>query len=771
MANVVPFSLLSVDQPAIGNTGPATLELRGSKLDSATSFTLTGPGGATITGSNPLTVDSTDVFVTFNAASAALGSYTLTAKDAGGDVVSLPGSVQVVAGTSPQVSMNVSMPATVLPNGVFDGQIIVRNTGNVDTSPPILHLDTSGTGLIGLSSSALAGTTLDLLVRSPTGPGEILRPGESITVTVFLQELAPANSQVTLQATALTASANPVDLNAALAAAQIPPGTFAGEPDLLTLLQAVVGPTDASYLSALQFTVSGLDGRGNFGMTSLPLITAWDDELAMVYQLFNTGLLPQIEGDVSGASVAEAATATNVVTAQAGPVYSLPPGQTVQISTVQQGTPGGPVYYVTSGFTAAQSYDLSDPNDSVGNMVNAINAWTGMMNGSNPDGNAPTPTIKVVNWASGTNAGLAASTLADAAEGGELGSELGPFGTLGGALGGAYAGGIGYYNQASANVPAVGQAIANDIAGNDYAPGGVTLIGHSLGAQASIFAGLDYQQLTGQQLGTIQALDPAGPGFPVSGQYADAGAAQTVNTYNTSPTFGEWDNMVGTPGHNYYPDLPPGTNNPVDQHSYAYTYYAMQLGMCNPDPMPNPDMVPPRNFLPGLLGGLVRAGATTVQRPHDPNAIVGPAGFGDQHFVTVGTPLQYEVLFENEATANGPAHSVTITDQLDPNLDPGSFRLGSFGWGGMTFQVPANLSFYQTTIDLTKQSGFDVEVTGTIDERTAIATWVFQTIDPATGECPPIPASGSCRPTIVRASAKGSCRTRWWRRPLTRPVR
>ena len=67
VANVIPFGLLSVDQATIGNSGASTLEIRGSKLDTATSFTLTGPGGATIAGTNPLIVDSTDVFVTFNA--------------------------------------------------------------------------------------------------------------------------------------------------------------------------------------------------------------------------------------------------------------------------------------------------------------------------------------------------------------------------------------------------------------------------------------------------------------------------------------------------------------------------------------------------------------------------------------------------------------------------------------------------------------------------------------------------------------------------------
>ena len=65
----------------------------------------------------------------------------------------------------------------------------------------------------------------------------------------------------------------------------------------------------------------------------------------MVYQLWNTGLLPQIEG---GLSVTSDSTSISIAPAKDGPVTTLDPGQTVQIYTAQQGTPGGPVYYVTS---------------------------------------------------------------------------------------------------------------------------------------------------------------------------------------------------------------------------------------------------------------------------------------------------------------------------------------------------------------------------------------------------------------------------------------
>jgi hypothetical protein len=128
--------------------------------------------------------------------------------------------------------------------------------------------------------------------------------------------------------------------------------------------------------------------------------------------------------------------------------------------------------------------------------------------------------------------------------------------------------------------------------------------------------------------------------------------------------------------------------------------------------------------------------------PKDPNTISGPTGFGSANFVSVAQPLSYQIDFENEPTASLPAQQVTVTEQLDTNLNWQSFRLGNFGFGGTTYTVPANTAFYTTQLNLAQQDGFDVDVTGTIDESTGVATWTFTTIDPATGQIPLDPTIG-----------------------------
>jgi len=191
-------------------------------------------------------------------------------------------------------------------------------------------------------------------------------------------------------------------------------------------------------------------------------------------------------------------------------------------------------------------------------------------------------------------------------------------------------------------------------------------------------------------------------------------------------------------------DIPPNVYSPTQLDWYLQTYN-LQTD-CPPPKPPKPRMfpkTPPGNFGP------------FINRPHDPNSIIGPAGFGDQDFVSIGQVLPYQVDFENEPTAGLPAQQVVITEQLDSNLDWNDFRLGSFGFGGMTFMVPVNSAFYQTTIDLSQTLGYDVQVAATIDELTGVATWTFTTIDPNTGEIPTDPTIGFLPPDNAEGAGEG----------------
>ena len=125
---------------------------------------------------------------------------------------------------------------------------------------------------------------------------------------------------------------------------------------------------------------------------------------------------------------------------------------------------------------------------------------------------------------------------------------------------------------------------------------------------------------------------------------------------------------------------------------------------------------------------------------NDPNDIVGPGGFGSNNFVSATTALYpYTIHFENDpAHATAPAQDVTITQQLSSNLDWTTFELGNFGFGSTTISVPAGLQDYQTQITYHNQDGspLRVDFSAQLDLETGIMTWIFRSIDPATGTFP-----------------------------------
>ena len=192
-----------------------------------------------------------------------------------------------------------------------------------------------------------------------------------------------------------------------------------------------------------------------------------------------------------------------------------------------------------------------------------------------------------------------------------------------------------------------------------------------------------------------------------------------------------------------------------DWNSNKAGAFAAYLDSFVDEPFPSPCACgcPPDNPPTPPPGGQGPTGGPGINVPTDPNSIIGPGGFGAENFVSIDQVLPYQIDFENDGT--GPAQEVTITEQLDAGLNWQSFRLGSFGFGGTTYTVPANTAFYQTQIDMTATNGYYVDVAATIDERTGIATWTFTTIDPATGGIPADPSIGFLPPDNANGIGEG----------------
>jgi concanavalin A-like lectin/glucanase superfamily protein/HYDIN/CFA65/VesB family protein/CARDB protein/flagellar hook capping protein FlgD len=140
----------------------------------------------------------------------------------------------------------------------------------------------------------------------------------------------------------------------------------------------------------------------------------------------------------------------------------------------------------------------------------------------------------------------------------------------------------------------------------------------------------------------------------------------------------------------------------------------------------------------------------------DPNDIVGPGGVGDGNWIAGNASLTYTIHFENDPTrATAPAQTVVIEQVLDPRLDIRSFRLGRFGFGGLTFDVPANRSSYAIVLDVRESLGVFVDVLAGIDVTQNRAFWTFRSIDPGTGQVPGNPLIGFLAPNDSLGHGEG----------------
>jgi hypothetical protein len=134
-------------------------------------------------------------------------------------------------------------------------------------------------------------------------------------------------------------------------------------------------------------------------------------------------------------------------------------------------------------------------------------------------------------------------------------------------------------------------------------------------------------------------------------------------------------------------------------------------------------------------GDPVRAQGTAV-KSYDPNDLIGPAGYGPQGFIQPIDPFLYTVDFENVGSV--AAQDVTVTQQLDSDLDWSTFQLGSFGWGSESISVPAGLTRFRTAVAYQNNDGtaLNVQVDLNFDVTTGLLTATYVSLDPGTGASP-----------------------------------
>ena len=141
----------------------------------------------------------------------------------------------------------------------------------------------------------------------------------------------------------------------------------------------------------------------------------------------------------------------------------------------------------------------------------------------------------------------------------------------------------------------------------------------------------------------------------------------------------------------------------------------------------------------------------------DPNEMIGPAGFGDKHWIQKSSSIPYTILFENKSTASAPAHDVFITDSLNLNkFDINDFGFGAFGFGDTTLVPNGNkLKQFSMDVDLRPKKNLITRVSGKLDTITGVVRWEFTSLNPTTLEYEEDPYIGFLPPNDSKRAGEG----------------
>jgi RHS repeat-associated protein len=246
------------------------------------------------------------------------------------------------------------------------------------------------------------------------------------------------------------------------------------------------------------------------------------------------------------------------------------------------------------------------------------------------------------------------------------------------------------------------------------------------------------------------AVTVSGPGgavqYSFSGADADKDAKTFIqniasSTYNGSSI--EVGPYIGTPGItlSYYYVSPP-VNGVV---MYALNYWGDAIVK-----------ITPKLMNPSLLFQDDDTDPSQALTAGDPNLKTGPLGYGPNGLISATQPISYTITFVNASSNTAPAHTITITDQLDPNLDPRTFRLTEIVFGTNTVQVPPNSSYLQTNLTISTADGPVIaNVIASVDVLSGQAFWSLTAIDPATGQSPSDPVMGLLPPDDANGDGEG----------------
>lgn len=192
LAEILNFEIRNVAADEGGNTGFITLEIEGAKFDSLMNLRLLGQGMSLLAESVHY-IDPTVVFATFDLRGMPIGLYDVIAEKQGGETAVKPESFTIIQGNPPSLSTNIIHPSATRPNRTESIRLEYTNNGNVDIRNPVVVLKSLAEAHTSLTVEGLNDelVQLDLELTEANGPPDILRPGASGSITIYVKANNP----------------------------------------------------------------------------------------------------------------------------------------------------------------------------------------------------------------------------------------------------------------------------------------------------------------------------------------------------------------------------------------------------------------------------------------------------------------------------------------------------------------------------------------------------------------------------------------------------
>ena len=141
----------------------------------------------------------------------------------------------------------------------------------------------------------------------------------------------------------------------------------------------------------------------------------------------------------------------------------------------------------------------------------------------------------------------------------------------------------------------------------------------------------------------------------------------------------------------------------------------------------------------------------------DPNGITGPSGYSTPEWLAPSKPLDYEVHFQNVPTAKIDVAEVKVVEPVPSGVNPTSVSLTGFGFGFGTVQVSlaGHKQSFTKTLPHAVPNGDAVHVIGSFDPAASAITWLFEAVNPKTGDVDGAATAGFLPPDTTAGRGEG----------------